>query len=110
MDQTSIDQKLEELHAKYGDLAIARPKGLGVVVCKTPEQEVWERFQEKCSSEAKGSSKATAHREFVLSCLVYPTREEAIAIFQRKAAIIVRLADKLADMAGADEEIEVKKA
>jgi hypothetical protein len=104
------EAKIAELQEKHGDLAIARPKGLGMVICKTPEQDVWERFQEKVSTETKGSSKATAHREFVLSSLVYPSRDDAIAIFRKKPALIIQLANNLADMAGADEEIEVKKA
>ena len=101
------DDKLKELQGQHGDILTA-PTKHGTLYFKTPTQGDHERWLEKVNSD-KGSK--TAHtREYVLSSLVSPSREQAIGVFERLGALPPKIAEKLAEMAGTDVELEIKKA
>jgi hypothetical protein len=106
MAELSEEQEAE-FKKQHGDIAVVATK-YGVLVFKSPSLDAHERWQEKFADGK--SSKSSATREYVLSALVQPARDEAAAIFEKMAALPPKVANKLAEMIGADIEIEVKKA
>jgi len=49
-----------------------------------------------------------AMESMVRTCLIFPDRDAFQAVVEQKPLLIEKWADKLADAAGADEEVEVK--
>ncbi|MBA2724287.1 MAG: hypothetical protein H0U56_15645 [Methylibium sp.] len=101
------DELEAQLRSQHGDLVIARTPKHGDLAFKCPTDTDHEEFQEAVT-KAK-THKSAAVRQYVLSCLVFPKREEAAEVFSKLPALPPTLADKLSDLAGADIELNVKK-
>jgi len=100
------EEELARLRAENGDLVVVKAKGQ-TLVFRTPSDTAWEEFQDKVSSGKGG--RGPALREVCLRSLLAPTRDEAAAVFVTQPALPAKIADKLADLAGAEAEITVKK-
>jgi hypothetical protein len=106
MEEDMSEEELARLRAEHGDLIVVKAKGQ-TLVFKTPSDTAWEEFQDKISTAKV--PKGASFREVCLRSLVSPTRDEAAAVFVLQPALPAKIADKLADLAGAEAEIEVKK-
>lgn len=99
---------IEELEAKHGEgtlVYVKTPKGLLVLRC--PNQGEMQRLSDKMSDPKK--SDFSAQKEFVLSILAHPNRDEAVSIFERYSGLIPRLTDAAFEVGGGAFEIQVGK-
>lgn len=101
------EEELARLRAEHGPIAIVKAQGLELAF-KTPSGPTWEEFQDKVAAGSK-VPRGAAFRELCHRCLVLPSREEAQAVFERLPALPAKISNTLADLAGAEAEIEVKK-
>lgn len=101
------EQVLAELKSKHGDVAVVSTP-LGDLAFRTPTQDEHERWVDKCTEGT--SSKTSATREYVLCAVVHPSRQDAVSIFEKYGAMPPKIAGKLAELAGSNFEIEIKKA
>lgn len=79
----------------------------GAVVAKHPSRAEWKRFVSVASNDK--TKVAQASEIFVRAHVVWPEPAQLERLFEERAALCERLADKLASIAGAEEEISAKK-
>lgn len=96
-----------ELKAKHGDRLVGCTDPLPMVF-KAPLRRVWAEFQDAISKDR--GTRESAYRRMVLACRVYPeTAEEVEAVFNDYPALPTKIGDKLGELVGIGDEIEVKK-
>lgn len=100
------ESTLAELKAKHGPIAVVRSRG-DTLVFKTPAPADWEHFQDRIHA-GKGSRSAL-FREIAIQSVVHPSVDELTRIFENRPALPANISNHLADLAGADLEVEVKK-
>lgn len=105
-----LSAKLEELRAKHPgeELHIlADRKGRFTGIFATPTQDVWKMLLRE---SANPETKVTADNNLVVRCLRWPGVPEFQEAARRRPILTAKLGAVLAELAGADLEIEVKKA
>lgn len=81
----------------------------GSIVCRCPTEADHEAWLQRCTDDKSGKPAFT--REYVLSSLADKSkREEAEAILAKLPVLAETISVALAKMAGADIEVEIKKA
>jgi hypothetical protein len=101
------EERVLELKQKHGDrlIAIEEPTPM---VFKAPLRRVWAEFQDAISKD-KGTREG-AYRRMVLACRVYPDTEADVAsVFDDYPALPTKIGDKLGELVGIGDEIEIKK-
>jgi hypothetical protein len=101
-----IEEKIvQDLKAKHGD--VYRLKALGhEFLVRGPSVAEWRRFKATISDKAK---RPFATEQLARDCVVHPPKEEVEALFTKYPALPESLADKIAEIGGATEEVEVEK-
>lgn len=95
------------LRSEHGEIVVVRTPH-GTFAFKTPTLEDYERFIDRVS-EAKGR-KGPASRELCNLSLIYPADLTVLdALFERRPALSIEIANELATLARGDCEIEIKK-
>lgn len=96
--------KLEELQREHGRVASAEIQGQ-LYVFRAPTLEEWEEYQDGLGKRPRGA----CFRELSQVTCVHPSVGELQELFDRLPGIGARIADAVADLAGADIELTVKK-
>ena len=98
------ESEIEKLKEEHGPLAYATtPDGRDIVVCK-PKGGAMRRFTDKATSDR--GSKYSAAEELVMSCVVYPDRDQARSILLSYEALTLALSAAAQDLSGSDCEIK----
>lgn len=98
---------VQELKAKYPGIDLHAVKVQGDTwVLRTPSAESWDAFQ---SEIFRDKDRVSALRNYVLDNIVHPKRDEVAAAFSKRPALPTTLSAKLTDLAGASDELDVKK-
>lgn len=101
---TSPDNKtIEQLKAAHGELRM-----VAGVVFRQPHRAEWDRYTDKLLSDKTQISRAA--RELAAACVVWPDSAALTkALDDRPALLLNQILSALTEMAGADDEEEVKK-
>ena len=78
----------------------------GAVIAKRPSKVDWERLQTEVAEPAR---RLVALSNFTLSCVIWPDPPALDGLFADRPALLARLAEALSNLAGASEEVRVKK-
>lgn len=97
-------EKLDELEKAHGRIAHVLVDGT-LYVFRSPTLDEFEDYQENLAKKRRGA----CHRELAQLLLVHPALESLQAAFARYPLLATRISDAVADMAGADLELTVKK-
>lgn len=109
MSESNEGKSVDDLKAEHGEVCVVNSRG-GQMVFKPPPSAEYERFQDAIGNTGKkGSSIGPASRNLCLACVLIPSKDEARAIFAKQPALPLKVADILADMAGADADVEIQK-
>lgn len=86
----------------------------GFIVCRPPTQPEFERFQNGVrrsdqSHKRMRTTEAIFFRQFVAATMIHPTGDAITALLEKLPALPAKLADQICELAGADDEFEVKK-
>ena len=102
------EQQIAELKQKHGSslIAVTAPSGEQIVLRK-PSKAAWADFVDTVNRD-KGSRYACNER-LVLSCVVYPETTAAAAVFTEWPAFAQAVSGEVATLAGAQDELAVKK-
>lgn len=101
------DEIIDRLRQEHGEIAVFRTRH-GPLVLKTPAQADFQRFTDAVTADK--ASKYITMRVFVLSCVVYPEREAAEALFMKLPALVPSCAVECQKLAGSEVEAEVSKS
>lgn len=96
-------EAITELKAKHGKLHRITASGETVVV-KSPGRAEWNQFRQLRNDEKK---RTHALEQLVRDCVVHPEPVALDAILSRKPALAEVIGSKLAELAGASDEVEV---
>lgn len=100
------DKTIEELKAKHSDLMQVEEDGTSLVFRK-PTRTEYDRWFDK-----RNDQPTAAARELAQSTLVYPARDEMIAMLDRKPALLMcagGVLDVITKMAGVGSDPVAKK-
>lgn len=99
-------KQVEDLRVKHGGLLAHVVIDGKLYAFRAPELEEWEEYQEALSKKTRG----VAFRELAqVTCVCPENIDELKQLFARRPASPARIADAVADLAGADFELTVKK-
>ena len=97
------DKDLDKLREEHGAIAAAiTPDGRDIVIAR-PKSAAFRRFTDKLTTDK--ASKHSAAEELVLSCVVYPDRDQARSILSDYSAFMLSLSAAAQELAGSDIEI-----
>lgn len=102
--KSTNQQKLEELQAKHGRIAHVEVDGK-LFAFRAPSLDEWEDYLESLTKKRRG----VCHRELAQVVLAHPALEDLQALFQSQPGITARIGDAVAELAGNDIEVTVKK-
>lgn len=102
--KSANDIKLEEIEREHGRVASAVIQGQ-LYAFRAPTLEEWEEYQDGLGKRPRGA----CFRELSQITCVHPSLDELQQLFDRLPGIGARIADAVADLAGADIELTVKK-
>lgn len=100
------ESTVSELKAKHGEIQGVEI-GEHEFLIRAPNLHEFQRFQVNILEG--GQKQVYAYRELVASCVVYPVNGELAPLLDKKPALATLLAKPIVDMAGANEEVRVKK-
>lgn len=92
------------LKAQYGEI-YELSCGRVVVLCRRPGRAEFHRWQDRILA---GRNRAAAFEQLVRDCAVHPTGEELEELFDRYPGAAVAIGARLAELAGLEEEAQVK--
>ena len=78
--------------------------GPHAILVRSPSDAIWAAFQD---AKEKGGTRAL--KQLVLDCVLHPSADEVRSIFEKKPALANTWGVKLMDIAGLEEEAQVKK-
>lgn len=96
---------VDRLKAEHGEVYLVRAAGAEVVV-RPPRRAEYRRFRALVMDESR---RADALERLVRDCTVHPAPEELDDLLERKPALAEVVGAKLLELAGAQEEAEIKK-
>lgn len=103
---TTEQEKLDALAREHGQIRVfTTPHGRAAF--KAPKFADYQRFTDKIT-DGKGSKFVTM-RELSISCVVYPSREELVEIFEKMPGLVLNAAAAIQELAGTEVEGEVLK-
>ena len=82
-------------------------KSVVSLIVRTPDEVSYRRMQETMADDRKKAGDAL--RQIALANVVHPAPDVVLDLFRRKPALPNIIANRLLDLAGADEEIELGK-
>lgn len=101
------EERVVELKQRHGERLVALEEPIQMVF-KAPLRRVWAEFQDAISKD-KGTREG-AYRRMVLACRVYPdTEADVAAVFDNYPGLPTRIGDKLGELVGIGDDIEIKK-
>lgn len=104
---TITDEKLKELKVANPDVVVLATRSGDEVAVKPPSEAVYMRWQ---TTGKGGTAEAYAStRQFLFDCAVFPDRSTLDSLLERRPALLQVFVRQLTKMAGAEEEIEVRK-
>ncbi|UZX16560.1 hypothetical protein KQ693_05890 [Thermus sp. PS18] len=99
------EQTLERLRAEHGEVYWVEAAGVGLVV-RPPRRAEYRRFRAMTlDPERRGD----ATERLVRDCVVWPSPEELDRILETRPALADAVASRLLELAGAVEEVQLKK-
>lgn len=110
-----------DLQAKYGhDLVTYLYKQTNqpstTFVFRTPSRTEWQvHINNLQQANKKGTSSIVCHEQLLVDTLVYPVQGDAADVprlrqlFDKKPAVVIPIAEKVAELAGAEEEVNLGK-
>jgi hypothetical protein len=103
-----MDQKLrDELKVKYPGTPMEVLKALGVEIVIRPAPEVdWLQFKAFVNS-GDGAKVAQANKFLVGACVVYPNKDEVLAMISKRAGLADTFGNECRKLTGAVEDVEV---
>lgn len=100
------DDVIQKLKAQHGDeLHQLTAAGL-IFIARPPTRADYLRFTEMAADAKK---RARAVEMLTRACIVYPEPDDFDALLERKPGLATSLGGELVELAGAVEEVEVKK-
>lgn len=104
---TITDEKLKELKVANPDVVVLATRSGDEVAVKPPSEAVYMRWQ---TTGKAGTAEAYAStRQFLFDCTVFPDKSTLDSLLERRPALLQVFVRQLTKMAGAEEEIEVRK-
>jgi len=101
------EETIRELKSKYPGVDLHAVSVSGSTwVLRTPSAESWDAFQSEILRE---KDRVSAMRNYVLDNIVWPARADVLAVFAKKPALPTTISTKLTELAGASDELDVKK-
>lgn len=102
------DEKIAELKQKHGKtlVAVEAPNGETVVV-RRPTKEEWADFTDSVVRDK--TSKHACMERYALQCIVMPERAAAAQLLAEYPAFTASLSVEINKLAGASDELSVKK-
>jgi hypothetical protein len=105
--------KVTELKQRHGERLVGVEAPVEMVF-KKPIRSVWADFQDAVSKD-KGT-REMAYRRLCLACLVFPELDggqpaidDVKSIFDEYPALPTKIGDKLGDLVGLGDDVELKK-
>lgn len=95
---------INELKAKHENVYVLTAKSGESIAVRSPNDPEWGLFQD--DREKRGPR---ALKNLVRMCLLHPSQSELYEIFNRKPALANIFGARLVELAGLEEEAEVKK-
>jgi hypothetical protein len=77
------------------------------IICKGPNEGEWKRFKEKSGTTVP--EQLAAARTLVVSCLVYPSKEDFVALVQQRPGLPETFAGELTEIAGISRKATHRK-
>ena len=99
------EDTIQRLKAEHGELYELEVRGYAVLF-RPPRRAEYRRFRALALDEQK---RAEALERLTRDCVVWPTPEEFDALLERLPALGEVIGAKLVELAGAMEEVEIKK-
>jgi hypothetical protein len=102
------EEKIAELKQRHGKtlISVECPGGETVVVRK-PTKEEWADFTDSIVRDK--TSKHACMERYALQCIVFPERGDAVKLLAEYPAFTASLAGEINKIAGAQDELSVKK-
>jgi len=99
------DSTIQRLKAEHGEVYLVESGGVAVVV-RPPRSPEYKRFRSLVMDEKR---RPDALERLTRDCVVWPDPEELDALLERRPALAEVVGGKLLELAGAAEEVEIKK-
>lgn len=99
---------IDELEAKHGDCAFIVTGDNQLVVMRRPTLDEWEEHGARVREQTPGTG-GLVQRQLALACVVAPAASELPTLFQRWPGLVPRCSDAVQRLAGAEEELVIKK-
>lgn len=101
------EDRYKELQATHPSVRLAAVTiGGHDIVLKAPPRQEWKRFRSMVLDPTK---KADANQTLVQACLVHPPLDIFHVICEDRPALLDKAAEKVAELAGVDDEVIEKK-
>jgi hypothetical protein len=102
------ESKIAELKAAHGDRLIAVESEAGPLVFRAPNRAEYGRFVDSVNGDVKNAKLSGYTREFVMACSVHPDKPATSAAFDRQPGLVMKVSEKLNELAGAGDTVDVK--
>jgi hypothetical protein len=103
----SDDQIVKTLISTHEEVAVYKSAKFGLFVFRPPDLDEWEDLVVKIQ---KGPDVArAARRDIAQRTLVHGSVDALQRLFERRPALATTIGERLGDLAGMHEEVEVKK-
>jgi hypothetical protein len=105
---STLDEKSKaQLKSEHGDRLEVLELDDGLeIVAKPPSEGEWERFTAMTLDDEQ---KPKAMKTLVRACVVYPPKDEFVALLKERPALVGSIGKQLHEMAGAAKNVQRKK-
>lgn len=100
--------RIDELEKVHGDCAWIVTSDNRLVVMRRPSLDEWEEHGARVRNQTPETA-GLVQRQLSLACVVEPAQDLLPALFQRWPGLAPRCSDAVTRLAGAEEELVVKK-
>ena len=101
------DEKLKELQKTNPDVVVVAPRSGEEIAVKPPSEAVYMKWQ---TTGKAGTAEAwVATRSLLFDCLVFPDKTTVDATLEKRPGLLQVYVKQLTKLAGAEEEVEVRK-
>jgi hypothetical protein len=101
-------KRIDELEKAHGDCAWIVTSDNKLVVMRRPTLDEWEEHGARVREQTPQTT-GLVQRQLGLACVVEPSADLLPALFQRWPGLVPRCSDAVQRLAGAEEELVVKK-
>lgn len=101
-------KRIDELEKVHGDCAWIVTSDNKLVVMRRPSLDEWEEHCARVDRQTP-DTRGLVQRQLALACVLEPSADLLPALFQRWPGLVPRCSDAVQRLAGAEEELVVKK-